>query len=185
MEHASLIHATVIAFAVPVAAETPQNPDTGFVDWTFTGSPEMQKRWVGVLLRGESGSGKSDLALRCLERGAVLVADDQVGLALRNETVIASAPTNLQGLLEVRGLGIIRLEQSLERVELVGVADLQDPNEQRDVERMPDFSKAGQRVSFLGCSLPKLEIRAFEASAALKLEIYAGFCAALSAGRRF
>jgi HPr kinase/phosphorylase len=59
----------------------------------------------GVLLLGPSGSGKSDLALRLLGRGFTLVADDRVDI----EDGIAAPPTSLAGLLEVRGLGIVRL----------------------------------------------------------------------------
>jgi HPr kinase/phosphorylase len=59
----------------------------------------------GVLLIGPSGSGKSDLALRLLDRGFALVADDRVDI----DDGIASAPAALAGLLEVRGLGIVRL----------------------------------------------------------------------------
>jgi HPr kinase/phosphorylase len=58
-----------------------------------------------VLLLGPSGSGKSDLLLRLLDRGFALVADDQVELS----GGIASAPAALAGLMEVRGLGIVRL----------------------------------------------------------------------------
>lgn len=59
----------------------------------------------GVLLLGPSGSGKSDLLLRLLDRGFALVADDRVDLA----DGVASAPAALAGLLEVRGLGVVRL----------------------------------------------------------------------------
>ncbi|HTW69314.1 MAG TPA: HPr kinase/phosphatase C-terminal domain-containing protein [Acetobacteraceae bacterium] len=59
----------------------------------------------GVLLIGPAGCGKSDLALRLLGRGFDLVADDRVDI----EAGVASAPGALAGLLEVRGLGIVRL----------------------------------------------------------------------------
>ena len=58
-----------------------------------------------ILLVGPSGSGKSDLALRLLSRGFELVADDQVYV----QDGIASCPAALAGLLEVRGIGIVRL----------------------------------------------------------------------------
>ena len=58
----------------------------------------------GVLLLGPPGAGKSDLLLRLLEGGFTLVADDQVCI----EDGLASAPPPLAGLLEVRGLGIVR-----------------------------------------------------------------------------
>jgi HPr kinase/phosphorylase len=73
---------------------------------------------AAVLLRGPSGAGKSDLALRCLALGVgplvpepfALLADDQVLLDIRADgTVIASCPQPLLGLIEVRGLGIVRV----------------------------------------------------------------------------
>ncbi len=60
---------------------------------------------AGVLLRGPAGCGKSDLLLRLLDRGFVLVADDRVDI----ENGQASPPATLAGLLEVRGLGIMQL----------------------------------------------------------------------------
>lgn len=63
----------------------------------------------GVLLLGDSGAGKSDLALRLIDEGARLVADDRTDLWTENGRLLARAPTNLAGLIEVRGLGIARL----------------------------------------------------------------------------
>jgi HPr kinase/phosphorylase len=60
---------------------------------------------AGVLLVGPPGSGKSDLVLRLLDRGFLLVADDRVEIADGQ----ASPPAALAGLLEVRGLGILHL----------------------------------------------------------------------------
>jgi HPr kinase/phosphorylase len=62
---------------------------------------------AGVLLLGPPGSGKSDLALRLIDRGFILVADDRVDIREGR----AAAPETLAGLLEVRGLGILRLPQ--------------------------------------------------------------------------
>jgi HPr kinase/phosphorylase len=61
---------------------------------------------IGVLLLGPSGSGKSDLALRLLDRGFMLVADDRVEIV----DGMARPPADLAGLLEVRGLGLLRLD---------------------------------------------------------------------------
>jgi HPr Serine kinase C-terminal domain len=61
----------------------------------------------GVLLRGPSGRGKSDLALRLIDAGARLVADDQVLLQRSGMQVLARAPAVLAGLLEIRGVGIV------------------------------------------------------------------------------
>ena len=65
----------------------------------------VSRESFGVLLLGPPGCGKSDLVLRLLECGFVLVADDRVNIA----NGVASAPPPLVGLLEVRGLGILRL----------------------------------------------------------------------------
>ncbi|MGE3652127.1 MAG: HPr kinase/phosphorylase, partial [Reyranellaceae bacterium] len=63
----------------------------------------------GVLLRGDSGAGKSDLALRLIDGGARLVADDRTDLMREGDLLIARAPTSIAGLIEARGLGILRL----------------------------------------------------------------------------
>lgn len=65
----------------------------------------VAREGAGVVLLGPPGCGKSDLALRLLECGFVLVADDRIDIT----DGIASPPAALAGLLEVRGLGILRL----------------------------------------------------------------------------
>ncbi len=119
-----------------------------------------------VLLRGPSGSGKSDLALRLIEGGGRLVADDRVNLSLSRDGLIASAPETLAGLLEVRGVGILRVGH-VERTRIRLVVDLVAPDE---VSRLPE---AG-RCDFLGISVPRLSLNAFEASAPMKLRLALG-----------
>jgi hypothetical protein len=63
----------------------------------------------GVLLLGDSGAGKSDLALRLIHEGAQLVADDRTVLTLQKTGIKAAAPTSISGLIEMRGVGIIAL----------------------------------------------------------------------------
>jgi hypothetical protein len=63
----------------------------------------------GVLILGESGSGKSDLALRLIDEGAKLVADDGCDLFVRAGKLSAAAPASIAGLIELRGIGIIAL----------------------------------------------------------------------------
>jgi HPr kinase/phosphorylase len=63
----------------------------------------------GVLILGGSGAGKSDLALRLIDEGARLVADDRVELYLARGRLKARAPKSIAGLMEVRGLGVIAL----------------------------------------------------------------------------
>lgn len=60
-----------------------------------------------VMIEGPSGSGKSSLALALIDRGALLIGDDAVTLKRTDEQVIASAPPNIAGLLELRGVGLI------------------------------------------------------------------------------
>ena len=63
----------------------------------------------GILIVGNSASGKSDLALRLIEnKNAVLVADDRTDLIVQGQNLIASCPESIKGLIEVRGIGIIR-----------------------------------------------------------------------------
>jgi serine kinase of HPr protein (carbohydrate metabolism regulator) len=61
----------------------------------------------GVMLVGASGAGKSDLALRLIDRGAMLVSDDYTDLVQRGGALIATPPSPIAGKLEIRGLGIV------------------------------------------------------------------------------
>lgn len=72
--------------------------------------PADDGAWAGVLLRGPSGVGKSDLALRLIDEGARLVADDQVEIRMEGGVAIASSPAVIAGLLEARGLGLLRFD---------------------------------------------------------------------------
>ena len=110
------------------------------------------------MLRGPSGAGKSDLALRLIDGGAALVADDRVALRRAGGRLMADAPVALAGLLEVRGLGIVRMP-ARGPTPVALVADL-DPA--RAAERMPE-----PRVCLLrGVTLPVLAVAARHASAA-------------------
>ncbi|MBC7739765.1 MAG: HPr kinase/phosphatase C-terminal domain-containing protein [Candidatus Saccharibacteria bacterium] len=64
----------------------------------------------GVLIIGPSGSGKSALALQLMAYGASLVADDQTELTVQGGTLIARCPPTMSGLIEARGLGILRAQ---------------------------------------------------------------------------
>lgn len=116
---------------------------------------------AGLLLRGPSGSGKSDLALRLVEAGACLIADDQVALAPDGAEIWLSAPPSIAGMIEVRGLGILRLP-SAPRTALRLVCDLV-PREQ--VERLPERGV----FEYSGIAVPHVAFCAFDASTPAKL----------------
>ena len=63
----------------------------------------------GVLLLGPSGAGKSDLALRLIDGGAQLVADDRTVLFIDKGALWAKAPATISGLIEIRGVGIVQM----------------------------------------------------------------------------
>ncbi|HSZ10726.1 MAG TPA: hypothetical protein VK759_01030, partial [Rhizomicrobium sp.] len=77
-------------------------------------------RDAGILILGESGAGKSELVLQFIAQGAVLVADDRVELSVRGGKLIARAPKTLAGLIELRGIGVVKLPYKREaRIALV------------------------------------------------------------------
>ncbi|MBT9470965.1 MAG: HPr kinase/phosphorylase [Pseudomonadota bacterium] len=118
----------------------------------------MAGAWRGVLIEGVSGCGKSDLALRMLDHGFRLVADDRV-LAWNCEGVLfGRAPDALANLIEVRGLGICA-EPALRFCRIVLAARCEP------VERLPDpaFNE------YAGLSIPLISIAPLEASAPAKL----------------
>lgn len=116
---------------------------------------------VGLLLRGPSGSGKSDLALRLIEGGARLVADDQIAAERDDTDIWLTAPPAIAGLIEVRGLGILRLPHDRSAV-LRLVCDLV-PRDQ--VERLPERGTC----EILGIGVPQVALCAFDASTPAKL----------------
>lgn len=116
----------------------------------------------GVLLRGPSGSGKSDLALRLIDGGADLVADDRTVLTLNAGGVIASSPPCILGKIEVRGLGIVRMAAGAP-ASLALVVDIAAA----EIERLPP----PESVNILGVRIPLLRIAPFEASAPAKIRL--------------
>lgn len=116
---------------------------------------------TGLLLRGPSGSGKSDLALRLIEAGGALVADDRTNLQSQDGTLVASAPPPITGLLEIRGIGIVQVA-SAASAQLDLVVDLAPV---QAIARMPEKG----HCIYLGVTLPRIFIAPFEASAVAKL----------------
>ena len=118
---------------------------------------------IGVLLRGPSGSGKSDFALRLIDAGARLVADDRTDLAIEGGTLIASAPAPIAGRLEVRGLGIVAMA-NVRRTRVGLAVDLVAGDR---IERLPE----ARHCAYLGIELPLIALAPFECSAASKLRL--------------
>lgn len=131
------------------------------------------RTWQVVLLRGPSGAGKSDLAARLIEAGGRLVADDQTELTRHGRRLMATSPKTLAGLLEVRGVGIVKLGrgQLVARAPVALLIDLVPPQR---IERLPEPA----RESLLGITLPVLALAPFEASASAKLHLALGQIAA-------
>ena len=102
----------------------------------------------GLLIEGSPGSGKSSLALALIDRGAELTGDDGVRLEARDGRLWAHSPPNIAGLIEVRNVGLLRL--NCVPAPLALIARL-DPAAERYVER-PD------RVELLGCELPMIRL---------------------------
>jgi len=115
----------------------------------------------GILLIGASGTGKSDLALRLIDRGAVLVADDYVNLSRKDDVLMASPPDRLAGKIEVRGVGICTLPfMAAAQIHLYV-----------DLAATPDRFPDPAFKDIAGVMIPRIAISALEASAPQKIEL--------------
>lgn len=114
-----------------------------------------------VLIAGRSGSGKSDLALRLVDRGARLVSDDYTILTPSEGRLLASAPGTIAGRIEVRGVGLAELEPVRDVPVALHV----------DLDRVPERLPEAETVTIAGIALPSLRLNALEASAPIKLEL--------------
>ncbi len=118
--------------------------------------------WRGVLLRGRSGVGKSDLALRAASAGWRLVADDRSLVFRSGAGLFARAPKTIAGLVEARGLGVLPVRH-LAFVQVVLAIDCVE--QANGLERAPEWDM----VEILGVYLPRIAAFAREASAVVKL----------------
>jgi serine kinase of HPr protein (carbohydrate metabolism regulator) len=115
-----------------------------------------------VVIMGPSGSGKSDLALRLLDRGFTMVSDDRTILRRDGDRLVASAPANIAGKLEIRGIGIVDLEMAGD----MPVALLVELTS--EIQRLPDENP---ERPVLGVRLPLITIDAMTASAPSKVAL--------------
>jgi serine kinase of HPr protein (carbohydrate metabolism regulator) len=120
----------------------------------------------GVIILGTSGAGKSDLALRLVDEGAGLVSDDYVALEEHGNEVSASPPPTIEGLIEVRGLGLINVpfvQQTIVHL----VVELVD----RDaVPRLPDPDDTHYEL-LPGHMVPMIRLSAFDPSTPAKIRL--------------
>ncbi|HVM38696.1 MAG TPA: aldolase [Sphingomicrobium sp.] len=115
-----------------------------------------------VLITGPSGSGKSDLTLRLLDRGFTLVSDDQTIVRRDGDRLVATPPATIAGKLEIRGLGIIEMEHARD-VPVALLVELRS-----EIQRLPDDSR---ERPIIGVPLPLVSIDAMSASAASKVAL--------------
>ena len=122
----------------------------------------VAKNGVAVLIGGPSGSGKSDLALRLIDRGAQLISDDYTIVRAVAGRLLASAPDTIVGTMEVRGVGIFEVGTAND-VPVGLFVDLGVP-----VQRLPETV---QTIDVAGVSLPMIALHGLEASAPIKVEL--------------
>jgi serine kinase of HPr protein (carbohydrate metabolism regulator) len=114
-----------------------------------------------VLIGGLSGVGKSDLALRLIDRGAVLISDDYCDVRRSGGEARASAPATILGKIEMRGVGIVEMA-TVQQVPVALFVDLDQPP-----QRLPE---PDETRSLAGVAVPVLRLAGLEASAPLKVE---------------
>jgi HPr kinase/phosphorylase len=114
----------------------------------------------GVLILGPSGTGKSDLVLRLIGLGWRLVADDQVEVVARDGMLHAAAPASLRGMLEIRGLGLVRDLPVADDVPLRLAIQLRDT----PPPRLPDPARWTPPGPAAGITLPLVALRGKEPS---------------------
>ena len=116
----------------------------------------------GVLILGDSGSGKSDLALRLIDSGATLISDDISICRKNSNNIYLYCPPEIKGLLEVREVGIITVP-FVERIKLRLVVNLKSNNN----ERFPKDSS----FRILGIKIPIINIEGKNSSAVAKIKV--------------
>ena len=116
----------------------------------------------GVLILGDSGSGKSDLALRLIDNGATLISDDVSICRKNSNNIYLYCPPEIKGLLEVREIGIITVP-FVEKIKLRLVVNLKSNNN----ERFPKDSS----FRILGIKIPIINIEGKNSSAVAKIKV--------------
>lgn len=116
----------------------------------------------GVLILGPSGSGKSDLALRLIDRGAMLISDDYTIASAKDDALILDAPVNIAGMMEIRHLGIV--EMPYVGAVPAGLAISLDASP----HRLPD---ADTEIIIAAVPIPLITLAGLEPSSPIKVEL--------------
>ncbi len=124
----------------------------------------VQVDGAGVLLCGRPASGKSDLALRLIDDGGVLVADDYTEVEARDGRLFGRSPETIRGLLEVRGIGVVKLDFAPEAAIGLIVELVRDGE---SIDRLPEPATR----DIQGVELPLFRLSPFEASAPSKVRL--------------
>lgn len=116
----------------------------------------------GLLLLGHSGSGKSDLALRLIDRGAVLVSDDYTIVTATDGRLLGRAPPTIAGKIEVRSVGLVEMDCARDVPVCLAI----------DLDRIPDrLPEEGETLNVAGGAVPLIGLIGLEASAPIKAEL--------------
>lgn len=116
----------------------------------------------GVLIRGESGMGKSEIALELIKRGHLLVADDRVDCYRIHNKIVGKAPELLREMLEIRGIGVINVSRMfgvnsvLPKTEINFQVNLEAWNTDKDYDRVGIEEKKHENI--LGIDVPKIVV---------------------------
>lgn len=116
----------------------------------------------GVCLLGPPGSGKSDLGLRLIDGGAVLISDDQTEVIQGPDGPMLSPPMDIAGQIEVRGVGILRMPYRRNVRAMLAVSLVPST----EVDRLP---AAAVHEIAPGLCLPVLRLHGVEASVPAKI----------------
>jgi serine kinase of HPr protein (carbohydrate metabolism regulator) len=115
-----------------------------------------------VLISGRSGSGKSDLALRLIDRGFTLVSDDRTIVRREGDRLVASCPATIAGKLEIRGIGIVDMPHE-DGVAVALLVELKG--------EVPRFPEDHNERRLLGTAVPVVTMDATTASATAKVAV--------------
>lgn len=115
---------------------------------------------IGVLITGESGMGKSEIALELIKRGHVLVADDRVDVSRIHNVIVGRAPMLLEGMLEIRGIGIIDVSKMFGASSLLKKFNININIKLEKFDNNVNYMRVGneetQKTNILGLEIPTL-----------------------------